>query len=118
MPPLILYAVFETLAGLEVRPEPVAQAAEKNIKIFKQYIGKMVLLNDGSNFGEYITGSDDTPISIGSIVSIDVLGVPTDHITSVQYYTLAGVKDVVSDNDILAARFGAFYGFSNPHADY
>ena len=118
-PLFFAYQVFETPGGLEVRPNPVLGVSEKNIKYFKQYIGRLMQLVDGSSYAEYITGADDTPIVVGTNIDIPVLGVPTPHTLALKYYHIDGVTvDDVYDNNDLAKKIGAFYGFNNTHPDY
>lgn len=118
-PLFFAYSIFETIGGLEVRPNPALGISERKIQYLKGYIGKITQLNDGSSYAEYITGEDDTPISIGTSIDIPVNNALTSHTLAVKYYLLDGVTVLdISTNEGLSEKIGEFYGFNNSHPDY
>jgi hypothetical protein len=122
MPTLVLYSIFETSAGLEIRPNPQLGEPVEKIRIFKQYMGQLNKETDGSIIGEYINGSDDTPFNLNGTVDFPdpfPSGPLVAHDKAVDYYDLAGNKTtIVADNDLLDTTFAAYYGFTNPSVDF
>ena len=118
-PLFFAYTIFETLGGLEVRPNSVLGISESKIQYLKGYIGKITQLNGGSSYAEYITGEDDTPILIGMSKDVLINNTLVTHTVAVKYYLLDGTTVLdISTNEDLSKIIGEFYGFNNSHPDY
>ena len=119
MPSILIYTVFETPGGLDLRPNPVFLRPEESILILSGYTGKITKGTDGSVMGEYITGSNDDPINLDDTIEIpDGSGGFITHTQEVDYYDLAGTKTTITTAAALFVALRSFYGFTNPSPDF